>query len=269
MRGGSPDVGLDQLWQFLDESGKDYFTAPHHTGRAGKYRSFADPDYDPEREAVFEIYSMWGSSECRWNRFPIRHGNAEEPAYFRDALRAGCRYGVIASSDDHQTLPGGQGKLCQAGGRYELSTYIHHGLAAVRASKLSRGALWDAIQRRDCYGTTFARSLIDMEIDGIPMGSAAEVSSKQSLWDGREIEVSVLPDGEPPTITLIRNDEEICHATWDPEQATVTFQDDEPLSEIAVRDARFHPEPFVAYYVRVEDNNHQTQWSSPIWLDLR
>ena len=46
------------------------------------------------------------------------------------------------------------------------------------------------------------------------------------------------------------------------------MQDHSPLDEIAIREALFHPKPFVVYYVRVENQFNQTQWSSPIWLDL-
>jgi len=41
MLGVSPEVTLPQLWEFLDKTSRHYFTAPHHTGRAGKYRTLA------------------------------------------------------------------------------------------------------------------------------------------------------------------------------------------------------------------------------------
>ncbi|MFP4105620.1 MAG: hypothetical protein ACLFVU_05940 [Phycisphaerae bacterium] len=46
------------------------------------------------------------------------------------------------------------------------------------------------------------------------------------------------------------------------------FVDETPLEEIAIRDAKYRPEPFAVYYVRIETANFQTQWTSPIWLDL-
>ena len=83
-------------------------TIPHHTARELKCRGWDDGWYNPEREWLYEIYSHWGSSEERWSRYPVFNGNAEGPAYFRDALVRGCRFGVIASSDDHTTLPGSE-----------------------------------------------------------------------------------------------------------------------------------------------------------------
>ena len=44
--------------------------------------------------------------------------------------------------------------------------------------------------------------------------------------------------------------------------------DDTPLDRVVLRDAPFHPKPFVVYHVRAESQLNQTQWSSPIWLDL-
>ena len=80
-----------------DRQGKPYMTIPHHTGRAAKNRTFEEDYYDAEREPLFEIFSSWGSSENRWNCFPMSNGNSDDPAYFVDAVKAGCRYGVIAS----------------------------------------------------------------------------------------------------------------------------------------------------------------------------
>ena len=88
MSSTAPEIHLRELWEFLDTAGQEYFTIPHHTGRAGKYRSFADDTYDPAREPLLEIYSLWGSSECRWNHFPLYAGNADGPCYFQDVLRA-------------------------------------------------------------------------------------------------------------------------------------------------------------------------------------
>jgi len=48
----------------------------------------------------------------------------------------------------------------------------------------------------------------------------------------------------------------------------LVFTDSEPLERIARRDSLFHPEPFVVYYARIETNNGDHQWTSPIWIDL-
>ena len=270
MKGNNPEVSMRQLWDFLDATGEPYMTAPHHTARAFKYREFEKGEYDPEREAFFEVYSSWGSSERRHTRFGIRGGNSEEAAYLQDALRAGCRYGVLCSSDDHRTMPGGQGYNWTApAGTNNLSAYVHRGLAAIRAPELSRKALWDALWKRRTYGTTFARTLLDFSIGDAQMGDAVKLGAGDSLRKKRTVTVDLLPeDHQAPSVILVRNGEDIARADWSPEKPQVTFTDEEPLERVAIRDARFHPEPFVVYYVRAENVIDQTQWSSPIWLDL-
>ncbi|MFC1461684.1 hypothetical protein ACFLQR_04120 [Verrucomicrobiota bacterium] len=269
MRGTTPEITLRQLWDFLDATGEDYFTVPHHTGRASKYRSFAESVYDPKREPVFEIYSGWGSSECRWNRFPLSAGNSDEPCYFVDALKAGCRYGVIASSDDHCTLPGGEHVSSGSAGSKRLSNHVHSGLAAVRAPDLSRESLWNAVMSRNCYGTTLARVLLDLTIGDIEMGQEAQISETNSLRKIRHIRVKVMSTEPAYTdVVLVRNGEDIAKRRWEKENPEIVFEDTDKLDDIVVRDAQFHPSPFVVYYVRVENRFDQTQWSSPIWLDL-
>lgn len=271
MRGTSPEVKLCELWDWLDATGKEYFTVPHHTGRASKCRRFPDDGYDPDREPVFEIYSMWGSSESRPSRFPLLGGNSDEPCYFRDALRAGCRYGAIASSDTHLTTPGGQDKHSLAGGDKRQAGHAHKGLTAVRAKELTRESLWAALRSRSCYATTFERTLLDVSIGEARMGRSLPISRGDSSRRSREIRVRALSSNyepDPLHVVLIRNGEEIERRPWDPDNPELIFRDEEPLDKIALRDAPFHPEPFVVYYARVESYFDQTQWSSPIWLDL-
>ena len=269
MRGINPEVTLRQLWDFLDATGEAYVTVPHHTGRKRKYRSFADNVYDAEREPLFEIYSGWGSSEHRRSRFPLAGGNSDEPCYFSDALKAGCRYGVIASSDDHRTVPGGETPQGNALDAHRLVSYMQRGLAAVRAPELSRGALWDALVSRNCYGTTFSRTLVDVRIGDLSMGQSAPVARRDPLRKKRLVRVRFFStDRGGRDVVLMRNGEEFARRTLDAHHGEVAFEDDAGLDTVAIREALFHPEAFVVYYVRVDHPQGQTQWTSPIWLDL-
>lgn len=278
MRGYAPKVHLKELWQWLDSTGTAYMTIPHHTARMAKNRTFDEPYYDAEREPLFEIYSGWGSSETPPpNGFPLAGGNSSEKAYYVDALRAGCRYGVIASSDDHSTLPGGQHRHRCSPLAFKTLTGCHHqGLAAVRARELTRESLWDALQNRSTYATTLARSLVDMRMGDLSMGQEAQVSSGDPLRASRDIEVdlTVVKGREGGvSVTLVRNGDPIATETVPAAEATsskarVTFHDDDPLDRIAIRGAQHNPDPFVAYYVRVQTGDMFTQWTSPVWVRL-
>jgi hypothetical protein len=268
MKGVNPEVSLKELWDFCESTGSPFMTIPHHTARAGKYRDFTDPVYDPSREPIFEIYSMWGSSETRYNRFPLYAGNSERPSYFQDALINGCRYGVMASSDDHTSMVGSQTRARNPFNVKRLSGYHHRGLTALRVPELTRNALWEALCSRNCYATTFSRTLLDVSINGVSMGQELSVSKNDTLHTKREIEVSVFSsDPRGMTASLIRNGEEIERTPLAPDQNKIVFTDNDDLNAIAVRDARFYPEPFTVYYIRIQNQFDQTQWSSPIWLD--
>lgn len=272
MRGIAPAVHLRELWAFLDAAGKPYFTVPHHTGRAAKYRAWNEDYHDPVREPLFEIYSSWGSSEMRHTRLPISGGNNDAPAYFTDALKAGARYGVIASSDDHATLPGAVHHFrVDALQQPTLNGFAHKGLAAIRAPELTRAALFDAMRGRQTYATTDVRSLLDLTVNDAAMGTA--VPADAALRRQRTIRVRFTLDGSSQAkVTLMRNGEPLaCQSFYGaPVVAAVNeavFVDDDAFGAIAVREARYHAAPFAVYYARIEDGNGAHQWTSPVWID--
>ena len=273
MRGTNPKVHLRELWRQMDATGKPYFTIPHHTGRAGKYRTWNEDYHDPVREPLFEIYSSWGSSEMRWSRFPISGGNNDDVSYFTDALKAGARFGVMASSDDHATLPGSAHHFRVDPFRVPgANGHAFKGLTAVRCPALTRRALFDAMRIRSAYATTHARSLVDMRLGDASMGEA--IPADPALKARREIRVRLTAhDVSSARVCLMRNGEPLATKSVRGDAvsngiAEAAFEDAQPLDAIAVRDARYHPNPFAVYYARVEDANGNHQWTSPIWIDL-
>jgi hypothetical protein len=273
MQGIAPKVHLRDLWRQLDQGGKPYFTVPHHTGRAGKYRTWVEDYHDPVHEPLFEIYSSWGSSEMRHTRLPISGGNNDAPSYFVDALQAGARFGVIASSDDHATLPGSvhhfrTDPFCPP----TLNGFAHKGLAVVRTSRLTREALFDAMRKRHTYATTYARSLVDLTIGDAAMGDA--IPADNSLRSRRDVRVRFTLQGSSAArVTLMRNGmpfatQSVRGADVTTSVNDITFQDPEDLGGIALRGTRYPAPPSVVYYARIEDGNGAHQWTSPIWIDL-
>lgn len=273
MRGINPKVHLKTLWEQLDGNGKPYITIPHHTARMNKYRTWEEDYHDPQREPLFEIYSGWGSSEMRENLFPLSGGNNDDKSYFVDAIKAGARFGVIASSDDHTTLPGGvSSNAAQPFKLPKMQGHGHKGLAAIRAPELTRKALFDSMKRRDTYATTLARSLVEVFVGDASMGQ--EIKADSALKSKRSIRVRfTLDDARLARVTLMRNGEELetkemRDRALGEKVNEVVFEDAESLDSIAVRDARYHPEPFVAYYVRIADDGKHHQWTSPVWIDV-
>jgi len=268
----SPKIHLRELWSFLDATGRPYFTVPHHTGRSGKFRTWDTDVYEPEKEPLFEIYSSWGSSEMRWSRISISGGNNDGASYFVDALKAGARFGVIASSDDHATLPGEVHQHRTA--PFSLPALVsapHQGLAAIRSPALTRQDLFAAMRRRDTYATTLAMSLVDLRIGDASMGQ--EICADDSLRRKRRVQVRfTLHSGAAATVTLVRNGNDLAQQSFRSASLATgvtesVFEDSEPLDRVVIRDARFAAHPFTVYYVRIEDDRGFHQWTSPIWID--
>lgn len=149
---------------------------PHHPANRQGHRGFDAGSRDPSVEPLLEIYSEWGSAEH--DRAPfgyIRH--TEGGRWTRNTLQyllaQGHRFGVIASSDDHLGYPGG----------------YREGLAAVKATALTREAIFDALKNRRTYGVTGDRIRLDFAINGQIMGSELPSSRERILkvsaggWD--------------------------------------------------------------------------------------
>jgi hypothetical protein len=189
-----------------------------------------------------------------------------------DAIQAGCRYGVIASGDDHTAMPGGESRNWGAPlGTASLSGYHHMGLACIRAKELTRESLWTAMRDRSTYGTTFDRSLIDLRLGELGMGESRALEPDAPDCRRRWIKARISLHGAPGArVTLVRNGEDIAteKIRYGETLSEISFPDHQPLAEVAVRGARHHPKPFVAYYLRVQTSRHETQWTSPLWLDL-
>jgi len=267
MKGTSPKVGLDVLWDWLDRQGKAYLTIPHHTGRAAKYRDFGLPYHNPEREPVFEIFSMWGSSEARHDDFFMRGGKSDARAYFQDALKLGYRYGVIGSSDTHHTMPGSPCSILPSPYHHPANSMVNQGLAAVYAADLSRKAIFDSLMNRRCYATTSTRPILDFSVGSTPMGGTLEVG--KGKLPARTIRIELCTSMLPATCEIICNND-VLHAFRIIDLYTLySFVDDREADGLWIRGSPKDPSPFIYYYVRLRYQGLQTgitAWSSPIWL---
>jgi len=119
-------------------------------------------------------------------------------------------------------------------------------LAGLYVTELTRKGIFEALRARRCFATTGCQAFLDFRVNDAMMG--------------REITV---PDGTPRTITatargpapvsnmvLVRNNEDILSVDDD----RLTFTDDTD------------PAPLLYYYVRVEFEDGELAWSSPVWV---
>ncbi len=175
---------LKELQRFAKKRG--CLMIPHHPavreGRRGANFAHRDPEVSP----LLEMYSEWGNAEH--DRAPLGYVRHTEPGrwtkntlqYF---LAQGHRVGVIASSDDHLGYPGA----------------YREGLAAVKATELSRAAIFDALRSRRTYAVTGDRIALDLTLNGRMMG--------QELPYAREREIKVEATGwdQVDRVELLKN----------------------------------------------------------------
>ena len=271
MRAENPP--LTDLWKFLEKNGKDYITIPHHTARKEKYRDFDIKQYNGEKEPVFEIYSMWGSSERKLNQYNFWRDRSDKSSYFQDALIRGCKYGVIASGDDHTTMSGSQ--LVYAAGPFgsKINRSPHAGTTAILAKKNTVKDIFAALHSRSCYGTTFEKTLLDFQVNEKMQGETITVKPGSMEMKKRiiKIKVSDTSAGNPMgRISVIRNNKTVCVFELDKSDGEFIFEDKELLGGLFVKKSLFNPKPFVFYYVRYDKRaSNETVWSSPVWLEER
>jgi hypothetical protein len=146
---------LRELQQFAKKRG--CILIPHHPANRRGHRGANFSVRDPTVSPLLEIYSEWGNAEHDRGPFAyIRH--SEGGRWTRNTMQyllaEGHRFGVIASTDDHLGYPGA----------------YREGLAAVKATELSRKAIFDALWNRRTYAVTGDRIALDFTLNGHMMG---------------------------------------------------------------------------------------------------
>ncbi|HUE75180.1 MAG TPA: DUF3604 domain-containing protein, partial [Chloroflexota bacterium] len=152
--------------------GTETLMQPHVGGRTADLTFHA-----PELEPIIEIHSDHATSE--W--------------FFEEALRRGYKVGLTGGSDGVMGRPGAS----YPGGVFVRN--VQGGLVSVLAPKLERRAIWDALFAHRCYATSGERILLDVSVDGHPMGSEYEGTGDPT------IEVAVLGTAGIERLELYRS----------------------------------------------------------------
>ncbi len=259
------EVTLEDIW--TDGTPGEMITVPHHTGGFGQPGGGVTHDWtidDPRFRTTSEIYSSHGHSEEYAPNHPLSmdvtdftfQGPGDPGNYIQDAWLAGLKLGVIASSDNHNSQPGVEG----------------FGVVAVKASELSRQAIFEAIRDRRTYGATGSRIILDFSINGHDMGSDFEVPDGTPA----EVHVEVIGTGPLRWIELLRADLDqpddgfsVVHREWFPGFDRPTGLS--APSRFAFEWTDGSPPGSGIYYVRTRQRDlvHgrvAEAWSSPIWI---
>ncbi len=202
-----------------------------------------------------------GGGPADWEAYPTMHEPAVEVAsghgsaewLLQRALRHGHRPAVIASGDTHLPLLAAPMAAHLFRGRFGNHLNIRDcaigcgPVAAVRALRCERQAIWEAVQNRRSYATTGARIILDVRANGHPAGSEIEFDGKPRLT------ITAHACAPIERIDLIRDDQAL--AAWRPEtlDARLEFEDADPRPE-------------AAYYVRLRQTDGEYAWSTPIWV---
>ena len=219
--------------------GREVIIIPHHT------KVWTEWDYhDPELEPIVEAYSCWGSG-VEYDD-PLWHKSIKPGAGVFAALARGYRLGFIGSGDSHAGAPG---RSYPADRQWCVDA--KSGFACVYAPELTREAIFDALRRRHCYATTGVRMILECSVNDAVMGSEAMVPDRDTP---RCIRIHAIGTDELRLLRIIKNNVELARRELSGEEAFFEYHDTSPASA-----GDF-------YYVRVEQADGNTGWSSPVWV---
>jgi hypothetical protein len=158
----------------------------HHIGYKRGWRGANFDFFRPGVSPVVEIFSEHGCTESDRAAFPmLRHSNGGRATAntVQYQLTRGLRFGFVASSDDHAGYPGAYGE----------------GVLGVWATELTSAALFEAVRARRTYAATGDRILLDVKLNGRPMGSELPMTRD------RQFDVRIEGQDAVAMVELVRN----------------------------------------------------------------
>jgi Protein of unknown function (DUF3604) len=235
------------LWRHLDEQGSEALTVPHHMSVARfplSLEHFHHPGYD----RVAEIYSCWGDS-LEHHRPVSAYAERVPELAFIHAVRHGYRVGFLASSDSHDGYPGvAQGKASHPHLFHDLGS----GRVAILAETQDRHAVFDAIRARRCYALTGPRIIVDLSLEGYPMGS--EIRAEQ-LPSSPQLHLDLATEAMLDRVDIYRNGWRVDTIVVSGRRQQLTWTDPDP-----------QPNGDVSYFAKITRADQECAWTSPIWI---
>ncbi len=206
---------------------------------------------------LVEIYSQWGNFEKPHRPFTLTgRETVSPPQAVVNSLLAGLRFGFTGGSDNHSCHPG-------YGRHMRANETFQGGLTGVYAKQRTRRSIWDALVRRRCFATTGSRMIITFHVSGVAMGQQRAGAPQQ-----REVRAVVNGQGPLKRIVVVRNGREVksvdCGGKLDYQ---LEWTDRTPPEKLWVGRTKYTRGPFMFYYIRVEQQDAQLGWASPVWFD--
>lgn len=238
-RGIPPVMGfLDRWGRIRSDDTRLLYEALKKTGSIAMAHTTATvmgtdwADNDPLVEPLVEIYQGCRLSyEMRGAPRAAQRPHAYEPGYVINALNKGYRLGFQSSSDHTST---------------------HMSYTCVYAADFSRAGLIAAMKERLSYGATdniLVRFYATRGDTVVPLGSETDADRPVTF----HIEVSGTANIR--RVSVVRNGEVVYAA-----------EPNEPVVTLAFADMKPPARSVSYYYVRVEQEDGQLAWASPIWI---
>ena len=226
----------------------------HHVARGATGGANFDT-VDTAVEPDLEIASHWGRFEYTGN--PGRTRDEVSGSSVQDAWRKGLRVGVVGGSDNH-----------------DLYSERATALTAVLAKSLDRKSIFDALRNRRCYATTGEKIVLDVTVNGAPMGSMVRRAA------GAVVKVAVTGTDELEKVEVVKFGKSAPY----PFPVVYAVQPGGRTASFEWKDLEFRDE--AAYYVRVTQRAearivqkqnfgsatafpNEMAWSSPVWVSAR
>jgi len=226
----------EKLWKLIEPY--NAMTIAHHVGGGPIATNWSIPP--GPKEWLVEISSIHGACEyygcesCIYR--PVRG------AFVQDALARGYKLGIFGSGDNHDGHPGNG----------SIGTTVT-GLLGVYSTGLTREKIWNAFERRQVYGTSGPKIILNFRVADAPMGS-------EVTWDKSRgaipIAIRAVACDEIDRVEIIRNGRIVFSKTGDGVFAQHLLEDDNP------------PEGESWYYAKIIQQDGQMAWSSPVWVSV-
>ena len=184
---------------------------------------------DPALEPLLEIYQGCRMSYEAAGAPRVNSNERYADGFARSALDKGYKLGFIASSDHRST---------------------HISYAAVYAEERTREGIFRALQRRHAYAAT-DNIVLDVRVGEAIMGDVTVTRDKPV------VRVAVRGTGPIHNIQIIKDNAHVYSANPGQRIAAFSFRDADAVPGESY------------YYVRVQQEDGQMAWASPIWVEYQ